>query len=125
MKQTCGFEQQKLELARAKEESAAKRRKTNVSECDGSATAQAELGWACVDANLASVGGKPSVDGKPMSANLSTWGPQAEGFLRTPRNGTLSDRGTRRAPCGCKQHQQIRLWRQTGFRGTAATTKNQ
>ena len=53
-----------MELARAKEESAAKRRKTNVSECDGSATAQVELERACVDANRASVGGKPSVDGK-------------------------------------------------------------
>ena len=54
-----------MELARAKEEAAAKRRKTNVSECDGSATAQAESGKACVNANRASVGGKPSVDGKP------------------------------------------------------------
>ena len=54
-----------MELARAKEESAAKRRrKTNVSDCDGSATAQAELERACVDADRASVGGKPSVDGK-------------------------------------------------------------
>ena len=54
-----------MELARAKEESAAKRRKTNVSECDGSTIAQAELERACVDSNRASVGGKPSVDGKP------------------------------------------------------------
>ena len=47
------------------EESAEKRRKAHVSECDGTATAQAELERACADANHASVGGEPSVDGKP------------------------------------------------------------
>ena len=54
-----------MALARAKEESATKRRKASVNECDGSATAQAESESAFVDANRAVVGGKPSVDGSP------------------------------------------------------------
>ena len=41
-----------------------KRRKTSVSECDGSATAQAELERAFVDADRAVVGGRPSVEGR-------------------------------------------------------------
>ena len=47
----------------------AKRRKTSVSECDGSATAQAELVRAFVDANCAVVGGRPSVEGSPKRPN--------------------------------------------------------
>ena len=54
-----------MALARTNEESAAKRRKTSVSECDGLVTAQAELERAFVDANRAVVGGRPSVEGSP------------------------------------------------------------
>ena len=73
--------------------SAAKRRKTNVIECDGSDTAQAELVKAFGDAGRAAVGGKlapgvsPGQQLRILSANISMWGPQAEGFLRNPDMG--------------------------------------
>ena len=47
----------------------AKRRKTSVSECDGSATAQAELERAFAGANRAVVGGRLSVEGSPKKPN--------------------------------------------------------
>ena len=53
-----------VRLARATEESAAKRR-TNTNECDASARAQAELDKAIDDASRAVLGGKPAVGGSP------------------------------------------------------------
>ena len=81
-------------MARAKEEPAAKRRKTNTSECHESARAQAELDKAIDGAGRAVLGGKPAVGevqpsqlsrghGEPkfriLSAKISHLGPASRG----------------------------------------------
>ena len=76
--------------------------KTNTRECDASSRAQAELDKAIDDAGRTALGGKPDVgrsaiqsaqqgDSEPkfriLSTNISTWGRQAEGFLRSAAVG--------------------------------------
>ena len=58
-------------LARTNEESAAKRRKTNIGECDAPAGAQAELDKAIDDASRAVHGGKLAVGRKSNQVRLA------------------------------------------------------
>ena len=92
-----------MELARAKEEPAAKRWKTNVSECDGSAKAQAELERACVDANRA---GKPSVWVMVTCASCRQTSPRG---VRRPKGSCGAPKWDAFRPW----HSQSTMWVQT------------
>ena len=59
-----------------------------------------------------------------LSANISTLGPQAEGFLRSHEMGRFQTVALAEHHVGANSINKLdKLWRQTGFRGTAATTK--
>ena len=59
-----------------------------------------------------------------LSANISTLGPQAEGFLRSPEMGRIQTVALAEHHVGANSINKLdKLWRQTGFRGTATTAK--
>ena len=78
-------------------------------------------------ASLLSTGSRASVgDGhlRILSANISTWGPQAEGYMRSPEMGRFQTVALAEHHVGANSINKLdKLWRQTGFRGTAATAK--
>ena len=78
-------------------------------------------------ASLLSTGSRASVgDGhlRILSANISTWGPQAEGFLRSPEMGRIQTVALAEHHVGANRINKLdKLWRQTGIRGTAATVE--
>ena len=102
----------------------AKRRKTSVSECDGSATAQAELERAFVDANRAVVGWQAFCRRESKEAEPAWVMVTFASFLRSPEKGRFQTVAVAEHHLGANSVSKLdKLWRQTGFRGTAATAK--
>ena len=125
-------------LARARVESAAKRRKTYGSECNASTRAQSELViWVTLAALLLVVSlmwgdahpsqlsnGNDEPKFRIFSVNISTGSPQAEWFLRSAEVGCFQTVALVEYQLGGNSINKInKLWKQSGFRGTAATAQ--
>ena len=59
-----------------------------------------------------------------LSANISTWGPAGRGFLRSSEVGRFQTVALAEHLPGANSINTLdELWKQTGFRGTAATAR--